>query len=210
MNKTSRKKRTKRIYGVVVAIVSDNVDPGGLGRVKVSFPWLDREDSYWARIATLMAGKERGSFFLPEVGDEVLIAFERGNLNHPYVIGALWNGKDTPPYKNAGENDIRAIKSRSGHELIFNDNDASPKIEIRTNAGHKILLDDSADGEKIIIADKTGDNTIELDALRGAISIKSQTSLKIEAQAIEITAGAMMTLKSNGNLTLQGAMVQIN
>ena len=91
-----------RIYGVVVGIVTANQgDPDGLGRVKVRFPWLASDaESAWARIATLMAGNKRGSFFLPEVEDEVLVAFEHGDLRYPYILGALWNGKDKPPDTN--------------------------------------------------------------------------------------------------------------
>src|SRR3972149_536693 len=86
------------ISGVVPGIVTNNQDPDGLGRVKIKFPWLsDDNETDWVRIATLMAGGQRGGFFLPEVGDEVLVAFEHGDINHPYVIGALWNGVDKPP-----------------------------------------------------------------------------------------------------------------
>ena len=142
---------TDRIYGVVVGVVTNNQDPDNLGRVKVRLPWLTGDDeSNWARIATLMAGKERGSFFLPEVDDEVLLAFEHGDVRFPYVIGALWNGVDKPPRTNAdGKNNQRTIKSRKGHELIFDDSDGKEQVEIHTKAGHRILLDDSSGQEKI-------------------------------------------------------------
>ena len=86
------------INGVVIGIVT-NV---GEGKVKIKFPWLhekdeDEKESNWARIATAMAGNDKGTFFMPEVGDEVLVAFEQGDFNSPYVIGFLWNGKDKPP-----------------------------------------------------------------------------------------------------------------
>src|SRR5262245_56550673 len=107
-----------KIYGLVVGIVTNNQDPDKLGRIKVKFPWLtDTDESCWARIGMLMAGKGRGSFFLPEVDDEVILAFEHGDVRFPYVIGALWNGKDTPRYDNAdGKNNLRVFTSRSGHE----------------------------------------------------------------------------------------------
>jgi len=144
---------TDRIYGVVVGVVTNNQDPDKLGRVKVRLPWLTGDyESNWARVATLMAGKERGSFFLPEVDDEVLLAFEHGDVRFPYVIGALWNGVDKPPRTNAdGKNNQRAIKSRQGHELIFDDSDGKEQVEIHTKAGHQILLDDSSGQEKITI-----------------------------------------------------------
>ena len=203
-----------KIYGVAVGIVTNNKDPEGMGRVKLKFPWRDVEDeSYWARIATLMAGKGRGAFFLPEVGEEVLVAFDQGDIHHPYVLGGLWNGKDEPPEKNAdGKNNIRIIKSRSGHEIIFNDNheDKKEQIMILTKAGHQILLDDSAGGEKIEIRDKTGNNTLTMDSVKNSISISSQTKLSIKSQMIEIESGGMMTIKAGATLTLKGAIVKIN
>src|ERR1700750_2275998 len=87
--------RSGRIYGVVVAVVTNNQDPDGFGRVKVKFPWLsDVDESSWARIAAPMAGKARGIYFLPEVDDEVLVIFEHGDVRSPYVLGALWNCQD--------------------------------------------------------------------------------------------------------------------
>ena len=113
------------LYGVMVGVVTNNQDPEGLGRVKVRFPWLSNEDeSGWARIAAPMAGKERGMYFLPEVEDEVLVGFEHGDVRFPYVLGALWNGQDAPPAKNDdGKNNLRVIKSRSGHLIRLNDED---------------------------------------------------------------------------------------
>jgi len=205
-------RRERRIYSVVIGIVTNNKDTEGMGRVKVNFPWRgDSDESYWARVATLMAGKDRGTFFLPEVGDEVLVAFDHGDINHPYVIGSLWNGVDTPPETNAdGKNNIRKIKSRSGHEIILDDTAAQEKIEIHTKAGHTIVLDDSAGAEKIEVKDKTGNNSIVIDSVQNAISISSQMKLSIKAQIIELEAGGMMRIKSGATLTVQGALVKIN
>ena len=128
-----------KIEGVMVGVVTNNKDPDGLGRLRVRLPVREsNDDSYWARIATLMGGNGRGTFFLPEVGDEVLLAFDHGNGDYPYVIGGLWNGEDKPPETNSdGKNNIRKIRSRSGHEILFND-DAETKQEkvvIQTKAG---------------------------------------------------------------------------
>lgn len=202
----------RRIGGIVLGIVTNNHDPEGQGRVKVKFPWLtDSDESYWARVATFMAGKERGAFFLPEVGDEVLVGFDHGDIDSPYVLGALWNGVDTPPETNAdGKNNIRKIKSRSGHQIIFDDTSGSEKIEIETKAGHKIVLDDTSGSEKIEIKDKTENNSITIDSVQKAIAITSQMKLSIKAQAIEIESGGMMSIKSSATLTIQGALVKIN
>ena len=208
------KMKGDRIEGIVLGIVTNNHDPEKVGRVKIKFPWLtDSDESYWARVATLMAGNDRGTFFLPEVGDEVLVAFDHGDINHPYVLGSLWNGVDTPPETNAdGKNNIRKIKSRSGHEIIFDDNDEEKKekIEIRTKAGHTIVLDDSAGAEKIEIKDKTGNNTITIDSVQNSINIESAMELKIKANVVEIEGTTSLTLKSNAALTIQGLPVKIN
>ena len=201
-------------HSVVVGIVTNNQDPNGKGRVKVKFPWLAGDtESHWARIASPMAGKNRGMVFLPEVNDEVLLAFEHGDLNRPYVLGALWNGMDEPPEGNKdGKNNIRKICSRSGHEIIFNDDSTArkEKIEVHTKAGHKILLDDSAGQEKIEIKDKTGKNVIKMDSVQNSITLSSAMKLDIDAQMIELKAKGMMTLKAGATLTIQGAMVKIN
>lgn len=202
------------IKGVAIGIVTDNRDPEGMGRIKVHFPWIEGDgDSYWARFASLMAGKNRGTVFLPEVEDEVLVAFDKGDIRHPYILGALWNGQDNPPEKNDdGKNNIRKIRSRSGHEIIFNDDDSGKKekIEIHTNGGHKVVLDDESGQEKILIKDKTGSNKITIDSNQNSLTIESSMQLKIKSQKIDIEAGATMTIKAGGTLTIQGVLVKIN
>lgn len=202
------------INGVAIGIVTNNQDPDGMGRIKVHFPWLsDENESFWARISTLMAGIDRGSFFIPEVDDEVLVAFGYGDINEPYIIGSLWNGVDLPPEDNAdGKNNIRKIKSRSGHEIIFNDDDEQQqeKLVIHTKAGHKIVLDDSSGSEKIVIMDKTESNYIEIDSNQNSMKIESSMKMNIKSQDITIEAGGRMTLKSSGILEIKGSLVQIN
>jgi uncharacterized protein involved in type VI secretion and phage assembly len=219
--------RAGKIFGVVIGVVTNNEDPDKLGRVKMKFPWLDEDDeSNWARIATMMAGNNRGTFFLPEVDDEVLVAFEQGNVEKPYVIGALWNGVDAPVRDNAdGKNNLRVIRSRAGHEFILNDEDGKEQVEIKTKAGHQFLLDDSSGSEKIAIVDKSGNNKIEIDSAQNAIAITAQTKITLKAQTVEITADtsltvkstqleisadAAATLKSSATLTIKGALVKIN
>jgi uncharacterized protein involved in type VI secretion and phage assembly len=205
---------THKIYGVVIRIVTDNKDPDNLGRVKVSFPWLPGENkSYLARIAWPMAGANRGFFFLPEAQDEVLVVFEHGDVRFPYIIGAVHNGVDKPPRDNSdGKNNLRVIRSRSGHELVFNDDQEGRKeqVEIHTKAGHQILLDDSSGSEKIVIKDKNGSNSITIDSVQSSIEVTSQQKLSLKAQMIEIEADAMMTIKAGTIMTIQGSLVKIN
>ncbi|MBU0960029.1 MAG: phage tail protein, partial [Proteobacteria bacterium] len=127
-----QEEKQNKIQGVVIGVVTNNEDPEGMGRVKVKFPWLsDEDESNWARVASPMAGKERGMYFLPEVDDEVLVAFEHGDMRFPYIIGSLWNGTEPPPASNDdGQNNVRMIKSRSGHVISLTDEDGKEKIEI--------------------------------------------------------------------------------
>jgi uncharacterized protein involved in type VI secretion and phage assembly len=201
-----------KISGVVIGIVTNNQDPEGLGRLKLKFPWRDSADeSSWARLAVPMAGNQMGTYFIPEVGDEVLVAFEHGDISMPFVIGSLWNGQDKPPESNSnGKNNKRLIKSRSGHQLIFNDESGKETVEIHTKMGHQIVLDDSSGSEKIEVKDKTGSNSILIDSSQNSITIKSQMKVSIQAQMIELKADANMNIESSGALTLKGSVVKIN
>ncbi len=209
--------------GVFVGKVTSNKDEKGRGRVKVMLPWRGEEDEYWARIAVPMAGNGRGMVFYPEVEDEVLVAFEHGDINHPYVIGALWNGKDLPPETNSdGKNNIRKIKSRSGHELIFNDEENKENVEIHTKAGHKIFLDDSSDEEKLEILDKSGNNSILIDSVENSITITSQKKIDINsgnnsividsaANSIAISSQKKIEIKcGNNSITIDSAANSIS
>jgi uncharacterized protein involved in type VI secretion and phage assembly len=123
--------------GVVIGLVTQVNDNG---TVKVKFPWLpDEPETDWIRIATAMAGNDRGTFFMPEQKDEVLVAFEHGTTNKPYVVGFLWNGKDRPPENSKN---TRRIKTKSGHTIEFNDNPGQKKIVVESKGKLKITLDD--------------------------------------------------------------------
>ncbi|MGK0362222.1 MAG: hypothetical protein ACI9U2_004542, partial [Bradymonadia bacterium] len=126
----------RKIRGVVIGIVTNIKDPNEVGRVKVRFPWMDGADdpveSHWARLCGWYAGNSRGTLFVPEIGDEVLIAFEGGDPNHPYILGAVFNGEhEVPgPGNPDGENDHKWFRSRSGHDLEFLDSDGAEKIRL--------------------------------------------------------------------------------
>jgi uncharacterized protein involved in type VI secretion and phage assembly len=205
-----REVKGEPVYGVVPAVVTNNKDPEGWGRVKVEIPWLIEGETGWAQVTTLMSGSQRGSFFLPEVGDNVLVAFEHGDINSPYVIGSLWNGRDKPPETNSdGKNNIRKFKSRSGHEFVFDDTDQKEKVEIKTNAGHKIVMDDTAGNEKIEIKDKAGneivvksrDNSITIKC-SGKAAITAQEEVVIDSGAIKLGKSAEKTLVNDSFIDL--------
>lgn len=139
-----------KIYGAVVGVVSNLDDPESQGRVKLRFPWLkDDDESRWARVVSFMAGPSRGGVFRPEVGDEVLVIFEHGDMRFPYVLGGVWNGKDGLPEERGADksNDVRLLKTRSGHTLVFDDTAGSEKVTITDKGGSVIEL--SADGVTI-------------------------------------------------------------
>jgi uncharacterized protein involved in type VI secretion and phage assembly len=108
----------RQLNGVFPAVVIDNVDPENLGRIQVQLPQMDesgqRGSKVWARMATLMAGKNRGTWFIPDAEDEVLIAFEAGDVRRPYVIGSLWNGTSLPPETMDANNNKKLLRSRNG------------------------------------------------------------------------------------------------
>jgi uncharacterized protein involved in type VI secretion and phage assembly len=201
-------RETARIQGVVAGIVTDNKDPQGLGRVKVRFPTLSAQEvAPWARVATLMAGNQRGTFFLPEVNDEVLVAFEHGDISRPYVLGALWNGKDKPPDTNSdGKNNLRFIKSRSGHLIRLDDTNGSEKIEIIDKGGaNKIVIDTS--GRKISVE---SDHDIDINAPNGTITLNA-TKVEIKTSAdTKIKAGDSVKIEASGNTDIKGATVNLN
>jgi uncharacterized protein involved in type VI secretion and phage assembly len=195
-----------KITGVSTAKVTNNEDPEGLGRVKVTYPFRDSSDeSYWARVATEMASKNYGTFFLPEVGDEVLVAFEDGDIRHPYVIGSLYNGKRKPHESNGnGSNDIRGVKSRSGHVLTFDDTKNAEKVTIETSAGHTITLDDSSGSEKVSIEDKSGSNTITMNSSAGTVSVSAGDTLSLSAKTIELSADKEVKIDAKSKVNVSG------
>lgn len=197
-----------QFFGVAIGIVTNNKDPQGLGRVKLTLPWMsDDAESNWARIAAPMAGKGRGCYFLPEVNDEVLVAFEHGSPDSPYVLGGLWNGKDKPPASNQdGKNDVREIRSRNGNVIRLTDTDGSERIEI---------IDKSTKNSIVI---STKDNTITVTA-DADIAIQSKNGkLKLSGKGVEITSQADVKIEATGNaavkasaqLNLKGQLVNIN
>lgn len=223
------------VNGVYVGIVADNRDPENYGRVKLKIPVFDdQKTTGWARVATLMAGNGRGSLFVPEVGDEVVVAFQLGDLRYPIVIGSLWNGKHKPPAGKDEKNNIRKLHSRAGHELSFDDTEDDGKVTVKTKKGHVVELLDKTDtvtikesggtnaitikgGSSGEIVVKSGSSKITLNS-KGEVEINSPKSVTVKATQItveasatlDIKAGASLNLKTDGMLTLKGSMVKIN
>jgi uncharacterized protein involved in type VI secretion and phage assembly len=178
--------------------VSDNHDPEGLGRVHVVLPWapdaggivgIEKGQGYgaWARMATLAAGKNRGSWFLPDIGDEVLVTFEAGHPSRPVVVGALWNGVDTPPVAAGIGNEIKVLRTRSGSEIRFNDEAGHETIDIRTAAGQSVRLTNEGGGSARI-ADGNS-STVTLTA--AGITVQTSSTVAVKASTITLEAAAV-------------------
>jgi uncharacterized protein involved in type VI secretion and phage assembly len=197
-----------RLYGVVVGLVTNNQDPEKLGRVKVRFPWLgDNDESFWARLATPMAGSQSGLYFLPEVDDEVLVVFEHGDLRFPYILGGLWGGKDKPPIDNSnGKNNIRLMRSRSGHTIRLNDADGKETIEIIDKTQKNKITIDTAKNTISIIADKD----ITLSAPQGKITLEAKELELKSSASTKIESNAGIDVKANGTINVKGATINLN
>ena len=195
-----------RIFGVARGLVTDNQDPDGLGRVRVQLTWQAEGSGYWARTAAPMSGSGYGAWFLPEVGDEVLVGAEHGDPALLYVLGMLWNGKVKPPAGNGdGKNPLRLIKSRSGHQLLFDDTEGTPVLELKLADGKRVTLD--KDG---VAVDDAAGNTILVKSKSSEITITSKAKLTLKSAQVAIEADGTLEIKSGGTLTLKGALVQIN
>lgn len=196
--------------GLSIGVVTNNQDPEGLGRVKVQFPWLhDGTESSWARLAAPSAGADRGFFFIPEVNDEVLVGFEHGDFDHPYVVGSLWNGVDDPPSEGSdavksGEVVKRVLKTRSGHVIVFDDTQGAGKIEVIDETGSNKVTIDSAK------------NTVTVEAGM-EIVLKAGQAIKMEAPKIELKGSASVDISApqiesaaSARHVISGGIVEIN
>lgn len=205
-----REDQVAKAEGLFVGQVTDNKDPENLGRVKVKFPFRDKDDSsWWARVATEMASKEYGTWFLPEVGDEVLVGFENGQIRYPIVIGSLYTGsKKKPPYNNSNEkNEHRAIKSRSGHLIDLLDKEGEETITIKTGKGRSITMTDKSGSEAIEITD--GTNTVTMDKPGGKISMEAQKEISLSAQKITLSAKQEVSISAKQKVSIS-AKAQVN
>ncbi|MBU8920742.1 MAG: hypothetical protein KOO63_02670, partial [Bacteroidales bacterium] len=182
-------KKKKTMPGMHVARVVDLEDPESLGRIKVSYPWLDSEQTAWVRMMVPHAGADRGWYILPELEDEVLIGYEHGNTNYPVVLGCMYN-KENAPMQEAisSENDIKMFMTRSGNKIVFKDKDGE---------------------EAITISQKDGDNQIVLDMSGPSISITSKGDITLKGANLNVDMDEGITLKAGGDVTIEGANIEV-
>ena len=183
-----------QLNGVFPAVVIDNVDPENLGRVKVQLPQMDasgqRGYEVWARMATLMAGENRGTWFIPDANDEVLVAFEAGDMRRPYVIGSMWNGTNSPPETMDTNNNIKLLRSRNGVKITLDDQSGQESVIVETPGGQTVTLKDGPGS--IEIMDRNG-NSVRLEA--AGIMVNASAKVTINASMVEISSG-MITVNS--------------
>jgi uncharacterized protein involved in type VI secretion and phage assembly len=240
------RKAQSRVIGTVSAVVTNNVDPEDRYRVKVTFPWLDDSgESSWAQVATPLAGSDYGAFFLPEVGDTVVVSFLDGDPERPVIVGSVWNGDDKPPQKleitkddvsfevsnnnQDGKNDVRFIRSRGMHALVFRDTDGEGAISLRTAGKAELLLQDKGGEEKIQLLDQDRKQWLEIDVAKkkitlqsdtGEIYLKAKTKITLECEdfvlnaskeiaigagtSLDLEAGTSLDLKASSGANLEG------
>ncbi len=200
----------RRIYGVTVAQVIDNLDATSQGRVQVRLPWLPGIEP-WARVAVPMAGTNHGTYFIPQVGEEVLVAFNHGDVREPYVIGSLWNGQDRPP-ATAPTDAVtkRIIRTPLGHEIEFDD--AAQSITITSTTQQRVTITPS----KIELETTGGTATAKLETA-GKVSIQAAQSIELTAPSVTISGGVVQfksnagfDIKAAGTCSIQAPLVKIN
>ncbi|WP_028310498.1 phage baseplate assembly protein V [Derxia gummosa] len=177
-----------RWYGAHVAVVTDLNDPDSRGRIKLTLPWSPdgKGERYeaWARVATLFAGNNRGSWFMPEVDDEVLVIFEGGDPRHPCVIGGLWNGRDAPPESPDSANAHKTIRSRNGVLIRITDQSGQDSIAIETPGGCSVTL---KDGPGTVEVKDSNGNSVKLEP--AGITVTASAQVKVNASQVQVSAG---------------------
>ncbi len=185
----------RKIYGVTVATVLNNIDCNGQARVQLQLPWLPGYQP-WARLACQMAGMGRGTYFVPQIGEEVLVSFNHGDVREPYVLGSLWNTVDRPPAASPTDAiNKRKIRTPLGHELEFDD--ALQKVTLTTSVMTTVTLD----ATKAEISTPTASVTL---GIAGDVKVTSKTRISLEAPIVEIKATAKLGLSASGSATLEG------
>jgi phage baseplate assembly protein V len=181
----------RRFYGVAEALVQDNDDPLREGRVRLTLPWFSASMvTEWCRVSQPYAGGGYGAYFVPEVGDEVLVAFIHGDMRMPMVLGGLYNGKDKPAEARGGGSDPKYIRTQAGHRISFEDADGRQKIEI---------------------VDASGENSVVIDTTQNSVTVKARGDIAVEATGkltLKGTAGVEIT--SPARVVVSGTTIDLN
>ncbi|HTO81464.1 MAG TPA: phage baseplate assembly protein V [Methylomirabilota bacterium] len=212
----------KRYYGVYEALVSDVNDPAQEGRVKLKMPWFDPQMvTEWCRVRQFYAGNGYGAFFVPEVGDEVLIAFIQGDMRQPIILGGLYNGNDKPATYRAADKDQKMVQTKAGHIVLLDDTSGKERVRITTQGGHELDMSDtdqkikttSNGGHEIELSDMdrkinvmtTGGHVITLDDIAGQITVQTSTGESVVLMPGTATVTAPSVVVSSPSVMLGGA-----
>ncbi|MDR1246496.1 MAG: phage baseplate assembly protein V [Clostridiales Family XIII bacterium] len=224
-----------RVYGVMIGVVAKNYDKDMPGRVCVSVPTRDKEKNElkWARQAQPSSGAKWGHYFLPEIGDQVLLSFEGGNIEKPYIIGCI--PKDNAKFLSGSvdeQNQIKRIMTKTGNVISFEDNKegdgAKDKINIETaGRSHDLLLDN--ENKLIRLTDKAKENMLEIKTESGQMTIKAKSRLtievgdrikmtfngesgavKLEANELSLQVSGQFKAKSDGMIKIDGAQMSMS
>lgn len=195
-----------RWYGVYPALVEDIRETTTEGWIGISLPWaadpLGQAYRARARLTTFMAGANRGAWFIPDVGDEVLVAFQGGDPKQPFVLGSLWNGTDRPPESmdGSGQNHLKALRSRQGLRISLDDSPGSETLRLETPGGQHLELRDGPGS--IEIRDAAG--TVIRIAPAG-VTVSTAGSVRVQASQVEISAA---TVTVNAGMSKFSGVVQ--
>jgi len=196
-----------KIYGVAIATVVDNIDSTGEARVQVSLPWAPGFEP-WARIATMMAGMGRGSFFIPQIGEEVVVGFHHGDIREPFILGALWNTLDRPPALLPSDAiDKRIIRTPLGQQITFDDAEQSITIS------NLLQFELSLGPEESELSSVAASVSLDIDGnvtITGAASITLQApSITIDGEDVSISGSAGVTIDGGADCTILAGEINI-
>jgi hypothetical protein len=221
---TTLEQAKKKVHGVVTARVIDVADPLMLGRARVQLPSIDALDLQpWARVALPMAGFLHGHYFLPNVGDEVLIVFEHGDTNVPYIIGSLWTAFAPPPLQSPMPQ-IRAIRTLAGNQVVFTETPASVTIQTGPTAPaampsppspvgphHTVMLSPAGiqamSPTSVVL--QVGQTSIILTPTSITLQCSGNT-IALAPGTLSITAAGPLNITAAGPCTISAPLVMIN
>lgn len=208
-----RDTKAGKLRGVYLGIVTANTERGkdSKYRIKVKFPWLasqgGADESHWARIVVPMAGAERGTYFLPQVDDQVLVVFEHGDIRRPIIMGSLWSDKQKPPEANGdGKNHIRVIKSKTGHRMIFDDTNGKERVILTDSTKKNTITLDSAN-KAVTVETASGD--IEIKAAMGAARFHGKTVNITTKQNFAGKGTLQLQIATKGAVKVKGATAKL-
>ncbi len=202
---------SSKICGVISGVVTDINDPDKKNRVKVklSHKIKDTVETSFIPVAMPMVGKGHGMYFMPEIGDEVLVGFEMGDIERAYVIGAIYNdSKKAPATIENGENNLKIIKSKKDNLIIINDKDDELSIKIQTKNGYEVFIDDA--NKKIEIKDKDKSNMMQIDSGSGEVTINAKNKITLETDQSSVTLNKnSIDIKANKSIKLDAPTIDV-